>query len=146
MTYRPVDGRYPNYNSVIPKDQPHHVTVDVRSLTTALRRVNIFANEASNLVTMEWGNGQLLLCSENIDFNQAATERVTPAGEDVQMEEGFKIGVNGGWLLELLGCVKTDNAVMEFSDPNRAITIREEDSNSLMTLLIMPTLINVINE
>ena len=142
LTYRPVDGRYPIYNSAIPKEQLYHITVDVRSLTTALKRVAIFANESSKLVTMEWGNGQLLLCSENIDFSQAATERVTPAGEDVQMEEGFKIGVNGSELLELLGCVKTDNAVMEFSDPSRAITIREEDANSLMTLLIMPMLIN----
>ena len=142
LTYRPVDGRYPNYNSVIPKEQLYRITVDVRSLITALKRVAIFANESSKLVTMEWGNGQLLLCSENIDFSQAAKERVTPAGEDVQMEEGFKIGVNGSELLELLGCVKTDNAVMEFSNPSRAITIREEDANSLMTLLIMPMLIN----
>lgn len=140
LTYRPVEGSYPNYNAVIPKDQPHHVTVDVRSLTTALRRVVIFASEASNLVTMEWGGG-LLLRTENVDFNQAATERVAPAGDDVKMPDGFKVGMNGSVLIELLGCVKTDNAVMEFSEPSRAITIREEDANSLLVLLLMPTVI-----
>lgn len=138
LTYRGTEGRYPNYNSVIPKQQPHHVTVSVSALTAAIRRVAIFASESSNMIILGWDDKNIVLSADDIDFGCHANETVAPSGDDTDLPNGFRIGLKASCLLALLGCVKSDTAIMEFSDNSRAITIREEDANSNLVLLQMP--------
>ena len=146
LTYRCTEGRYPNYNSVIPKSQPHHVTVSVSALTTAIRRVAIFASESSNMIELSWDNTKIRLEANDMDFGQSASETVEPAEDTSEMPTGFRIGLKAFCLLAILGCVKTDTAIMEFSDNARAITIREEDANSNLILLQMPMRIDDSNK
>lgn len=138
LTYCGTEGRYPNYNSVIPKSQPHHVTVSVAAMTAAMRRVAIFASESSNMIILGWDGSDIVLSADDIDFGRAANEKVAPSGDDTALPDGFRIGMKAVCLLGLLGCVKTDTAIMEFSDSNRCMTIREEDANSNLVLLQMP--------
>lgn len=142
LSFRPVDGKYPNYNSVIPKSQPSHVSVAVSSLIAALRRVAIFASESSNMVVLSWKDGKMTLEAKDIDFSQSASETVAPASEDSNMPDGFRIGMKAASLLALLYCVNTDNAILEFSESNRPVTIREEDVNSHRILLQMPMVLD----
>lgn len=138
LTYRGTEGKYPNYNSVIPKQQPHHVTVGVAAMTAAMRRVAIFASESSNMIILGWDGKDIVLSAADIDYGRAANEKVAPAADDTDLPGGFRIGLKAACLLGLLGCVKTDTAIMEFSDNSRAITIREEGANSNLVLLQMP--------
>ena len=138
LTFRGTEGRYPNYNSVIPKSQPHHVAVGVAAMTAAMRRVAIFASESSNMIILGWDGKDIILSADDIDYGRAANETVAPSGDDTDLPGGFRIGLKAACLLGLLGCVKTDTAIMEFSDNSRAITIREEDANSNLILLQMP--------
>ncbi len=138
LTHRGTEGKYPNYNSVIPKQQPHHVTVSVSALTAAIRRVAIFASESSNMIILGWDGKDIVLSADDIDYGRAANETVAPSGDDTDLPGGFRIGLKAACLLGLLGCVKTGTAIMEFSDNSRAITIREEDANSNLVLLQMP--------
>ena len=138
LTYRGAEGKYPNYNSVIPKQQPHHVTVGVSAITAAIRRVAIFASESSNMIILGWDGKDIVLSADDIDYGCHANETVAPSGDDTDLPGGFRIALKSACLLALLGCVKTDTAIMEFSDNARAITIREEDANSNLILLQMP--------
>lgn len=141
LVFRSVEGKYPNYNSVIPRQQSHRVTVNVASLTAAMRRVSIFADAANNMIVIGWDGKDLSLSADDIDYGRHAKESVAPSGDDTDLPFGFKIGMKAASLLSLLGCVKTDTAIMEFTDSTRAMTIREEDANSDLVLLQMPMLI-----
>lgn len=138
LIYRSTEGKYPNYNSVIPKSQPHHVTVSVAAMTAALRRVAIFASESSNMIILGWDGNDIVLSADDIDYGRAANEKVAPSGDDTDLPGGFRIGLKAACLLAILGCVKTDTAIIELSSNNRAMTIREEDANSNLVLLQMP--------
>ena len=138
LTFRGTEGRYPNYNSVIPKSQPHHVGVSVAAMTAAMRRVAIFASESSNMIILGWDGTDIVLSADDIDFGRAANEKVAPAEDNTDLPDGFRIGLKASCLLGLLGCVKTDTAIMEFSSNDRCMTIREEDANSNLVLLQMP--------
>lgn len=142
LTYRGVEGKYPNYNSVIPKNQPHHVAVGVAAMTAAMRRVAIFASESSNMIILGWDGKDIVLSADDIDYGRNAYETVAHSGDDTDLPGGFRIGLKAACLLALLGCVKTDTVIMEFSDNARAITIREEDANSNLILLQMPMLMD----
>lgn len=140
LTCRLIDGRYPNYNSVIPQFCPNVATVERQALAGALRRIVPFANDSSCLVRFEVKEDMMKLDAEDYDFSKTATEKVHCEYSGKSMAIGFK----GSTFEELLGNLTCSQVRIELSDPSRAGLIvpveQKEDEDVLM--LIMPMLIN----
>jgi len=144
LTTASIEGRYPNYDSVIPKDSPHHVTLDRSEIMATLRRISYFSCEASNMGVMRYdGNDHFDLEASNLDFGRKAAEKVAIVnGESLTLPDGFAIGYKISTMLSVLGLAQADNIIFDLADPSRAIVIREDEPNSRLTLLCMPMLVN----
>lgn len=140
LTCRLIEGRYPNYNSVIPQGNPNQLTIDRRSLIGALKRVLPFASESSQLVRFHLDAGRLELSSEDIDFATSAKEVVNCEYAGQTMNIGFK----GSSLSEILNNLQGDEVIIELADPSRAgiILPAVQPENEDVLMLIMPMLLN----
>ena len=140
MRCRLIDGRYPNYNSVIPTNNPCQVTVDRKALQSALRRVLPFASESSQLIRFHIEMGRFEVSSEDIDFSTSAKEQLSCDYAGSPMSIGFK----GSSLMEILGNLTSDNIILQLADPSRAgiIVPAEQPENEDVLMLIMPMLLN----
>jgi DNA polymerase-3 subunit beta len=138
---RLIDGKYPNYEAVIPKVNPNKLTIDRTSLIGALKRVSIYSNKATHQVRLKIAGSSLLISAEDIDFSNAANERLTCSyvGEDME------IGFNSKFLLDMLNNLESDEIDLEMSAPNRAGIItpnkRENPSEDIL-MLVMPVMLN----
>lgn len=139
MRCRLIDGRYPNYNSVIPNN-PNKVTVDRRGLQSALRRVLPFASESSQLIRFHIESGRFEVSSEDIDFSTSAKEQLSCEYNGSPISIGFK----GSSLMEILSNLTSDNIIIQLADPSRAgiIVPAEQPENEDILMLIMPMLLN----
>ena len=139
MRCRLIDGRYPNYNSVIPNN-PNEVTVDRRGLQSALRRVLPFASESSQLIRFHIESGRFEVSSEDIDFSTSAKEQFSCEYNGSPISIGFK----GSSLMEILSNLTSDNIIIQLADPSRAgiIVPAEQPENEDILMLIMPMLLN----
>ena len=139
MRCRLIEGRYPNYNSVIPNN-PNEVTVDRRGLQSALRRVLPFASESSQLIRFHIESGRFEVSSEDIDFSTSAKEQLSCEYNGSPMSIGFK----GSSLMEILSNLTSDNIIIQLADPSRAgiIVPAEQPENEDILMLIMPMLLN----
>jgi len=115
LTARLLEARYPNYDSVIPKDNPITITVDKNSLLNALKRVLPMANDQSNLIELAFKKGCVTISATDIDFSKSAQEIVT-----CDCETEINIGFKGSTLAEILKNINDDNIVIELSSPSRA--------------------------
>ncbi len=140
LTCRLLDGRYPKYNSVIPQNNPNQLTIDRRTLLSALRRVLPFASESSQLVRLRTELGKLEVSSEDIDFATSAKESITCEYVGVPMSIGFK----GSNLTEILSNLDSDEVVIELADPGRAgvVTLAVQPAKVEVLVVIMPVLLN----
>ena len=139
MRCRLIDGRYPNYNSVIPNN-PNEVTVERRGLQSALRRVLPFASESSQLIRFHIESGRFEVSSEDIDFSTSAKEQLSCEYTGSPISIGFK----GSSLMEILSNLTSDNIIIQLADPSRAgiIVPAEQPENEDILMLIMPMLLN----
>ena len=139
MRCRLIDGRYPNYNSVIPNN-PNEVTVDRKGLQSALRRVLPFASESSQLIRFHIESGRFEVSSEDIDFSTSAKEQLSCEYNGSPINIGFK----GSSLMEILSNLTSDNIIIQLADPSRAgiIVPAEQPENEDILMLIMPMLLN----
>lgn len=139
MRCRLIDGRYPNYNSVIPNN-PNEVTVDRKGLQSALRRVLPFASESSQLIRFHIESGRFEVSSEDIDFSTSAKEQLSCEYNGSPISIGFK----GSSLMEILSNLTSDNIIIQLADPSRAgiIVPAEQPENEDILMLIMPMLLN----
>ncbi|MEE4213699.1 MAG: DNA polymerase III subunit beta [Bacteroidales bacterium] len=138
---RLVEGNYPNYNSVIPANNPRKVTIDRIELLNTLKRVSVFSNQASNLVKLELTGNQIRVSAQDIDFSISAYERLNCQYEGDDMEIGFK----SVFLLEILSNIESQDVVMELADPTRAgLFLPSESENEAedVLMLLMPMMIN----
>ena len=137
---RLVEGRYPNYNSVIPNDNPHVATVSCEALINALRRTMVFASEYNKLVKLHFESGQLCLTAQDLDFNSWAKETI-PC--DYNENFGFSIGMDASYLLGLLRTLSSEEVRISLSDPSRAalITPVQQARERELTLLLMPMML-----
>ncbi len=137
---RLIEGRYPNYNSVIPQSNPNQLTVDRIGLLSALRRVQPFSNDSSNLIRFHVENGVLQLDAEDYDFSKTATERMSCDYNGMPMSIGFK----GSSFIEILSNFDCDQVVIQLADPSRAGLVLpvEQPENQDVLMLMMPMLIN----
>jgi len=141
MTCRLIDGKYPNYEAVIPTDNPNKLTVDREALLNSIRRVAIFANQSTHQVRFKVSGKELILSAEDIDFSNEAKERLTCSYEGEDMEIGF----NSRFLQEMLNNIDSDEIIIEMSAPNRAGILHplEGDSEAEdLLMLVMPVMLN----
>ena len=137
---RLIEGRYPNYNSVIPQDNPNELTIDRKTLIGALRRVLPFASESSQLVRLHLENGKIEVSSEDIDFATSAKEEIACDYSGNTMNIGFK----GSSLNEILNNLSSSDVTLQLADPSRPCLIVpvEQPENEEILMLIMPMLLN----
>lgn len=136
---RLIDGRYPNYNSVIPADNPNTLTIDRRILLSAVRRMLPFASEASELIRFHLEPGKLELSAQDIDFATNAKEQITCDYNGVMMDIGFK----GSSIIEILTNIECDNVVVLLADPSRpgVVVPDNQPDGENITMLAMPMLL-----
>ena len=137
---RLIEGRYPNYNSVIPQDNPNQLTIDRKVLIGALRRVLPFASESSQLVRLHLEPGLLEVSSEDIDFSTSAKEQIACDYAGSTMNIGFK----GPSLSEILNNLTSDEVELLLADPSRPCLVMpaQQPENEDVLMLIMPMLLN----
>jgi DNA polymerase-3 subunit beta len=138
---RLVEGNYPNYNSVIPKNNPRKVTIDRVEFYNTLRRVSVFSNQASNLVKLQLKGNQAMVSAQDIDFSISAYEKIKCQYEGEDMEIGFK----SVFLLEILSNISTQDVMIELADPTRAglfLPGESENESEDLLMLLMPMMIN----
>ena len=140
LTCRLIEGRYPNYSSVIPESNPNQLTIDRLSLLSALRRVLPFASESTQLIRFKLEAGKLEISSEDIDFSTSAKEAVNCDYTGNNMSIGFK----GGSMTDILNSLESDEVTIQLADPSRAglilPSVQPESADVLM--LLMPMLLN----
>ena len=137
---RLIEGRYPNYNSVIPQNNPNQIAVDRLGLQAALRRVQPFANDSSNLVRFHVEGGTLQLDAEDYDFSKTATERIACSYNGQPMNIGFK----GAAFIDILGNFDCQEVNILLADSSRAglVLPSEQPEDQDVLMLMMPMLIN----
>ena len=137
---RLIEGRYPNYGSVIPQNNPNELRADRNGLLAALRRVQPFANDSSNLIRFHVEGSMLQLDAEDYDFSKTATERMTCDYNGQPMSIGFK----GSSFIEVLSNFDCPEVVIQLADPSRAglVLPSEQPENQDVLMLMMPMLIN----
>lgn len=140
LSCRLIEGKYPNYNSVIPQDNPNRLTIDRKALISALRRVMPFASESTQLVKLRIANNSLEINSEDIEFATSARENVVCEYGGMPMSIGFK----GSALYEICNNLTSDEIVIELADPGRAgiISPAQQPGGEDVLMLIMPMLLN----
>jgi DNA polymerase-3 subunit beta len=138
---RLIDGKYPNYEAVIPKENPNVLTIDRQSFLGSIKRVSIFANKTTHQVKLKITGSELAVSAEDLDFSNEANERLTCSYDGEDMEIGF----NSKFLMEMLNNIDSSEVKIKMSQPNRAgILIPAENSNENeeVLMLVMPVMIN----
>lgn len=136
LTCRFIKGNYPNYNRVIPTDNPYIVNVDRQSMLNAMRRVAIFASKASNLVKMEMSQGTMKLAAQDLDYGTSAEEKVMCDYQGSDMTIGF----NSAFTLEILNNLGGETTILKLSDPARPGIFEplQQEPNTQLTTIQMP--------
>lgn len=135
-----AEGQYPNYNSVIPKNNPYTVVVDKRELASVVKRVALFASESSNLIMLKKDGMFLDITAQDLDFNMAANDQVLI--NDSTCPEGHSIGFKASSLLDVLASIPDDSICLHLSDPSRAAVITANESSPRALTLLIPMIIN----
>lgn len=115
LSTRFIKGNYPNYNRVIPENNPFHLTIDRDAFLNAMRRVSLFASKASQLIKINIQPTELLLAAQDLDYGTSAEERVDCEYKGNSMTIGF----NSTYMMEVLSNLKDETIVVDFSDPAR---------------------------
>lgn len=138
---RLIDGKYPNYDAVIPKENPNKVVIAKNAFLSSIKRISIFSNKTTHQVRLKISGNELSVSAEDLDFSNEANERLTcdHQGEDIE------IGFNSRFLIEMLSNIETENVSLEMSAPNRAgllLPAEGNDENENLLMLVMPVMLN----
>jgi len=138
---RLIDGNYPNYEAVIPKENPNVLTIDRVQFLNSVKRVSIFSNKTTHQIRLRAAGAELNISAEDLDFSNKAEERLTCdyQGDDIQ------IGFNSRFLLEMLNNLESSEIRLEMSLPNRAGILKPTSGNAegeSITMLVMPVMLN----
>lgn len=140
LACRLIEGRYPNYNSVIPQDNPNLLTVDRMVLASVVRRVLPFASDSSQQIRLHIETGKAVISSEDIDFYTSAKEEIVCDYNGMPMDIGFK----GTSLMEILTNLDGEEVELKLADPSRPCLIipTNQPENEDVLMLIMSMLLN----
>lgn len=140
MTSTLLEGRFPNYNSVIPQNNPKKILIEKKELYNSLRRVSVMANQASNLVKFDVIENQIVISAQDSDYLMSGHETLSCQYEG----ENISIGFKSPFVLELLSNIESENVVIELSDPNRPglfLPFEQEEEQEALLMLLMPMMI-----
>ena len=138
---RLIDGKYPNYDAVIPKDNPNKLVINKDELLNSIKRVSIYASKTTHQIRLKVAGSQLQITSEDLDFANKAEERLTCSyeGEDIE------IGFNSRFVIDMLNNIGSEQICLEMSAPNRAgiiLPLDGQDENEDTLMLVMPVMLN----
>lgn len=138
---RLIDGKYPNYDAVIPKDNPNKLVIDTDLLLRKIKRVALYSNKTTHQIRLKIAGSELQITSEDLDFANEADERLSCEYEGDDMEIGF----NSRFIIEMLNHIGSEQVCIETSAPNRAGILlpldgQSEHEDTLM--LVMPVMLN----
>lgn len=138
---RLIDGKYPNYEAVIPKENPNVLSISRNQFLSSVRRVSIFSNKTTHQIRLKIAGAELNISAEDVDYSNKAEERLSCSyqGDDMQ------IGFNSRFLVEMLNNLSSDDVTLEMSLPNRAGILTPSDGleeGEHVTMLVMPVMLN----
>lgn len=137
---RQIEGRFPNYNAVIPKNNNNKIIVDRQTILNAAKRVSVFSNLGTGLIKLALHENSINISAQDIDFSTSADETIECSYENTPMNIGFK----APFLIEIIAAVQSDMVSIELSDPSKAGLILpfENEENEEIVMLLMPMLLN----
>ena len=137
---RQIEGRFPNYNAVIPQNNQNKITVDRQTILNAAKRVSVFANPGTGLIKLSLSENSSNISAQDIDVSTSAEETIECSYEGAPMNIGFK----APFLVEILAAVQSNDVVIELADPSKAGLILpfENEENEDIVMLLMPMLLN----
>jgi DNA polymerase-3 subunit beta len=141
LVCRLIDGKYPNYEAVIPKVNPNVLTIDRQQFLSSIKRVSIFSNKTTHQVKLKLAGSELALSAEDIDFSNEANERLTCSYDGEDMEIAF----NSRFLMEMLNNIDTAEVRLEMSEPSRAgllMPAHSDNEHEDILMLVMPVMVN----
>lgn len=140
MSCRLIDARYPDYNAVIPIDNPNRCVVNRTDLQNSLKRIAIYANKTTNQVVLSISDNSLTISAQDLDFSNEATEQLACKLEGSPLTIGF----NAKFLIEMMSVLEGDEIRLELSTPTRAGIIRqtEEADGQDILMLVMPVMLS----
>ncbi len=141
LTCRLIDGKYPNYEAVIPKENPNQMKLSRTSFLNSVRRVSIFSNKTTYQIRLKIAGASLQISAEDFDYSNSAEERLDCdyQGDDIQ------IGFNSRFLIEMLNGLECDEVKLSMSLPNRAgllTPLDHTEEGEEITMLVMPVMLN----
>lgn len=141
LVCRLIDGKYPNYEAVIPKENPNRLSIDRVQILNSVKRVSIFSNKTTHQIRLKIAGAELNISAEDLDYSNKAEERLTCdyQGDDMQ------IGFNSRFLTEMLNNLASEEISLEMSLPNRAGILTPTDGldeGEHITMLVMPVMLN----
>lgn len=141
LVCRLIEGKYPNYEAVIPHDNPNVLLIDRSLFLNSIKRVALFANQSTHQVRMKISGKELVLSAEDIDFSNEAKERLSCSYQG----ESIEIGFNSRFLQEMVANVDSEQLRFEMSAPNRAgliLPVEDDNKDEDLLMLVMPVMIN----
>ena len=140
MVCRQIEGRFPNYNGVIPQNNPYRLIIDRVSLMNAAKRVFAFSNQGTGLIKLAISNNQLVVSAQDIDFSTSAEETLVCQYEGNDITIGFK----APFLIDILNNISSSDVIMALADPSRAGVILpfENEADEDLLMLLMPMLLS----
>jgi DNA polymerase-3 subunit beta len=137
---RLIDAKYPDYNAVIPMDNPNLLTINKNDFHGSLQRIAIYSNKTTHQIILKITGSELQLSAQDLDFSNEASERLTCKyeGEDIE------IGFNAKFLIEMLSAIDTEEVNFQLSTPTRAgllLPTNFEDNEDIL-MLVMPVMLN----
>lgn len=137
---RLIDAKYPDYNAVIPKENPNLLSISKEDFYSSLRRTSIFSNKTTHQVVLKMSGAELTVSAQDLDFSNEASEKLACEYQGNPMEIGF----NAKFLLEMLAALDSTEIQIELSTPNRAGIIRPsvKEENEDLLMLVMPVMLN----
>jgi DNA polymerase III subunit beta len=140
MVCRLIDERYPDYENVIPVQNPNKLVIDRHDLLSSVKRISIYSNKTTHQVRLRIAGSELHVSAEDLDFSNEANERLSCQYDGEDMEIGF----NARFLIEMLNNIDSDEVSLELSTPNRAglLMPSSNDENENILMLVMPVMLN----
>ena len=141
---RLIDGTYPNYEAVIPKENPNKLIVNRTLLLNSTKRISNFASKATHQMRVKITGNSLQIFAEDIEYNNRANETIPCNYEGDDMEIGF----NSKFFMEMLSNLSSDDILLEMSYSNRPGILTPADGldeGEKIYMLVMPTMLSSEN-
>jgi DNA polymerase-3 subunit beta len=140
LVCRLIDEKYPDYNAVIPTENPNKLLMNRTDFLISVRRVAITSNKSTHQIRLKIAGSELTISAEDIDFDNESQEKLncTYNGEDME------IGFNSKYLSEMIASLDSQDVKLEMSQPNRAGVLipTEAEEGEDMLMLVMPMMLN----